>query len=411
MEIAIICPLKDDKPFYSLTSVIKAQVQMLSYYRHKVTLIVRDDYKGAPFSGASLLRILPSGQLVDYRTKHDLSDDHREMANQTAMILSSRVDQFDLIITHDVIFTGFNLPYALAMMAVANDNPSIPWLHWIHSLPVTSRDWYDFSYYGSNSRIVYPNIKWLSHVSEVYNSAPVIHIPHIVDLRVNNRMSEQSRRLLTFFPSMMSSDIVQLYPAATDRFESKGVRDLINLFSLIKSRGHTVCLIIANQHSHRRKAMLVDPIVYYERVAKRSGLKPYEDFFFTSELMNGKFADGVPQSTLLDLFPFTNTFFFPSRSESFGLGLIEALTCSSLAVAYNESLNLPIPLGKGNNSFALGQVEDYFTPSDVLNKVADCLIKELNTNSSIIARDYIRKHLNPNVIYNKYYRNALSSLC
>lgn len=411
MEIAIICPLKDDKPFYSLTSVIKNQIQMLSLFRHKVSFIVRADYKGANFAGASLLRLLPPGDLVDYRTKYSLSEEHRELANNTALVLSSRIDQFDLVITHDIVLTGFNLPYALAVMSIAQDNPSIPWLHWVHSFPHESKDWYDFKYYGENSKIVYPNIIGLNDVSLKFNVAPTIFIPHIVDLRINNRMSEQSRRLFNLIPGMSNSDFVQLYPAATDRFESKGIRDLIGLFGLLKRRGYSVCLVVANQHSHRRKAMLADPIVYYERVAKRSGLIPYQDFFFTSEMMNGRFVNGVPQSTLLDLFPATNTFFFPSRSESFGLGLVEALSCSALAVAYNDSLNLPVPLGNSVGNFPLGCVEDYFTPASVLEGAADYLVDQVFNTPTIVARDYIRKQLNPSAVYNNHYKEVFSTIC
>lgn len=411
MDIAIICPLKDDKPFYSLTSVIKNQIQMLSLFRHKVSIIVRSDYKGANFAGASLLRLLPSGDLIDYRTKYSLSEEHRSLANDTALILSSRVDQFDLVITHDIVLTGFNLPYALAIMSVAQDNPSVPWLHWVHSFPFESKDWYDFKHYGENARIVYPNASALDEVSLKFNVAPAIFIPHIVDLRVNNRMSEQSRRLFSSIPGMNSADFVQLYPAATDRFEAKGIRELIDLFGLLKRRGYSVCLVVANQHSHRRKAMLADPIVYYERVAKRSGLIPYQDFFFTSEMMNGRFVDGVPQATLLDLFPATNTFFFPSRSESFGLGLVEALSCSALAVAYNDSLTLPVPLGTPVGKFPLGCVGDHFTPVSVLEEVADYLVAQVSNTPAIVARDYIRKSLNPAAVYNTYYKEAFSAIC
>lgn len=411
MEICIIAPLKSSDPTYSVAGVIRTQAAILAAHRHKVTIIVNEDYSGPGIQGASLQKILPSAELVDYRSKLNISAAHEELANDIAVLLSSRVSQFDVVFTHDLIFTGWYLPYALAIMSVSaeNEDTNLKWFHWVHSFPFSTKDWWDLNYYAGDHTIVYPNPVSLDCISDIFNTTKVISIPHALDPRAIHRFTDPAKDIVELVPSLLTADIVQIYPAATDRFESKGIRELTNLFGLLKKSGRSVCLVIANQFSGRREARLVDPVYYYENVARRCGLEPYVDYIFTSELFSGKYVDGVPQRVLFELMALANLFVIPSKSESFGLGLLEAVMAGTVVCVANEHLNLPI---KQYTSFDFKSPSspDQFINIRSMSELVDWIINEMDNNQVVKAKTLVRQQFNPISIYNNYYKPLLASI-
>jgi hypothetical protein len=408
MEICIVAPLKSADPTYSVAGVIKSQVALLATHRHKVTVIVNEDFSGSGMPGAVLQKLLPSTELTDYKSKLNISKKHEEFANDVAVILSSRIPQYDIIITHDIIFTGWNLPYALALMSVAaeNENEDLRWFHWIHSFPFSNRDWWDINHYAGNHTVVYPTKAALKQVGEAFNATKIKCVPHVVDPRVINRFIDQTKDIIELVPAILSADIVQVYPAATDRFESKGIRELTNLFGMLKKAGHSVCLIIPNQFSGRRDNRLIDPITYYENVARRCGLEPYVDYVFTSELMGGKYKDGLPQRVLFELMTLSNLFVIPSKSESFGLGLLEAVTSGTVVCVANEHLNLPIHQYTSFDFKGPGE-SDMFIDASKMSELVDWISNEMMTNPIVKTKTTVRQQFNPTAVYNNHYKKLL----
>jgi len=409
LNIAIIAPVSNSLPTYSISSVVRSQCEMLHAQRHNVTVICNIDFSGPGFAGASLSKIIPEIELTDYRSKLNLSKEHEDFATELSTILSPRLLIFDVILTHDLIFTGWNLVFALAIMSLSAENPKTKWYHWIHSYPFVQRDWYDMAHYTGDHYIVYPTLQDLKYVGEVFNTKKVICVPHVVDCKSIYRLSDQAKVLVDLIPAMQTADIIQVYPADTSRLNSKGARELINLFGLLKKSGRSVCLIIANQFSGRRDATLVDPVYYFEKVARRCGLEPYTDFIFTSELLNGKYKEGVPQKILFELMSFANLFVMPSKSESFGLGLLEALMASGVICVANEHLNLPIKQHTSFDFKAINAVDTNISMSEMAPLV-DWIIEQLDTNSVVKSRTIIRQQFNPLFIYNNYYRPLLASV-
>ena len=411
MDIAIICPLSNVDATYSLTTVIRTQHAVLTRHGHKVTIIVNEDFQNRANSGiptSHFLRILPVTTQVDYRSKLNISEEHEQFAAKVAQILAPRLPQFGVIFTHDLILTGHFLPFALAIMSISADNEALTWYHWIHSAPITRRDWFDLRHYSGSHIVVYPTSLGIPLVKEAFNTENVICVPHIVDYRSVHRFSEPAREIVDLIPALQTADVVQIYPAATDRFESKGIRELTNLFGLLKRSGRSVCLVIANQFAGRRDARLVDPVYYYEKVARRCGLVPYTDYIFTSELYNGKYKEGLPQKILLELMTLANLFVIPSKSESFGLGLLEALVAGGAICVANEHLNLPI---KQHTSFDFKTFNSEVHAIDIndLTKLTDWIIEELESNQVVKTKTLIRQQFNPVTVYNQYYKSILQS--
>ena len=409
MNIGIIAPISNSLPTYSIASVIRTQCEMLHSQRHNVTVICNVDFSGPGFPGASLLKIIPETELVDYKSKLNISKEHEEYATEFATIFSPRVLLFDTLFTHDLVFTGWYAPLALSIMSLSAENPKTKWYHWIHSYPFVQRDWFDMAHYTGDHYIVYPTVQDIKYIGEIFNTNKVISVPHILDCKSIYRLSDQAKVLVDLIPSIQTADIVQCYPASSDRLNSKGTRELVNLFGLLKKSGRSVCLIIVNQFAGRRDSQLVDPVYYYEKVARRCGLDPYVDFIFTSELLNGKYAEGMPQRTLFELMSFANLFVMPSKSESFGLGLLEAMMASGVICVANEHLNLPIKQHTSFDFKAINSIDQNISMNEMAPLV-DWIIEQLENNAVVKARTVIRQQFNPLFIYNNYYKPLLASV-
>lgn len=415
-SLAIIVPLRSDAAWYSLTSVIKAQARMLSEYGHKVVLFVGEDYDGCNMSGVQVKRVLPVGELKDYRSINDITPEHVELSTKTAEVLAPWLVGFDYIFTHDLVFTGRYLPYSLAIRSVSDYCRDLHWYNWIHSYPTGHKDWWDISLYHGDHKLVFPSKAGISQVAKAFLAPEdlVLHIPHIKDIRDELKFTQATNAIVDLFPAILQSDIVQCYPASTDRFNSKGIRDIIVLFGLLKHRGKSVCLIIPNQFSDRRSGRIVDPIKYYEKVARRNGLRPYEDFIFTSEILGEKYTEGLPHRIVSDLMACSNLFIFPSRSESFGFILTESILSGGCLPVLNTSSpaqmevagnqGIPFDFGDGHTPLASTEPE-----SGRFNRLVDEIIDRMTSNPVIAARTHVRQCYNQDTIYKTYYESALRS--
>jgi glycosyltransferase involved in cell wall biosynthesis len=366
-------------------------------------------------SGVQVKRIIPIGELRDYRSINDITPEHVALSTKTAEILAPWLVGFDYILTHDLLFTGLLLPYSLAIRSVSDYCRDLTWYHWVHSNPFGHKDWWDISLYHGNHKLVFPSKAGITQVAKAFLAPEdlVLHIPHIKDIRDELKFSQNTRAIIDLFPAILQADIVQIFPAFTDRFESKGVRDLIILFGLLKHRGKSVCLVIPNQFSDRRSGRIVDPVKYHEKIARRNGLRPYEDFIFTSEILGEKYIEGLPHQIVMDLMACGNLFIFPSRSESFGFTSTEAVLSGSCLPVLNKSCatqmevlgghGIPFDFGNG-----ITPVDSTEPESKRFARLADEIVDRLDSNPAIAARTYVRQNYNRNAIYEKYYRNILT---
>jgi glycosyltransferase involved in cell wall biosynthesis len=381
---------------------------MLSQEGHKVTLIVRKDYEGTGLVGVDLKPVLPVFERVSYAHKRDLIPEHKEAVLELSSRLASWLAQFDMVFTHDIIQLKYHLPYALALRNVSKKAPHLKFFHWLHSKPGAYLDWWDYSQLPQHT-IVYPSSADLSYLRATFETHNVICIPHAQDLRDVRRFRRESKDLIDMFPQLLDADLVQIYPACTDRFQAKGVRELIVSFSVLKKSGHSVCLVIVNQSAHARERRLVDPIAYLEKVALRCGLEVGKEVCFTSEILNHKYSDGVPHDVLMDLFACSNLFIFPSHTESFGMVLYEAILAGSVLPILNSSVPAVADVFGDSALYAdFGETTD--GPSSALGEqerlggMAKDISNQVLTNPILRARLLAKREFNSKTIFQTHYR-------
>lgn len=414
MKIAILTNFLEFQPGYSLTGIVKDQVTMLHKYGHEVHLFVNEKYHGEPFENAYMHCKIPFAHLTDYQSKRELSLDHKATVKATASVLRNELVGFDFAFTHDFIFTGWFLPYGLGCREAGKYLPDTYWLHWIHSIPTAGRDWWRIQWYGRQHKIIYPNETDRVRVAEQYHGAvdDVRVIPHIKDLRSWFDFDPETIEFLDWCPEIMQSDIVQVYPASVDRLEAKRVREVILILAKLKDMGVSVCLVLANQWATGTQQK--QDIDRYKRIATRNGLRVGREVVFSSEFKSGKYEVGLPKRILRELSQCANLFIFPTREESFGLVLPEAILSGGVLPIINRSLTMQLEVsGFTTLGFDFGSYNnkiEHPNEGNFLQGVAMIILGRMQQNESIMAKTFVRKRYNWDNIYNRFYAPIMAEV-
>lgn len=414
-KIAILTTFREFIPGYSLTGIVWDQYKLLARHGHQVDIFVTEDYHGignpSDFKEIKkkILKLVPKATLTDYSTLRQMSKEHIEVSNKMSKMCLDTLSSYQVVLTHDLIFTGWNLPYGQGIRSASQSMPKTKWLHWIHSIPSASRDFWNMRDFGPKHRIVYPNKTDLKRVAQQFKTGieNCRVIPHPKDLRSWFDFSETTCSFIDDFPGMMEADIVQLYPASSDRLSAKGVKDLILIFSWIKKCGFSVCLTIANQHATNRVAP--DSPAGMQDIAVKNGLSSSE-VIFTSNWRGGEFKSGIPKRTVRELFQCSNLFIFPTNHETFGLVLPEAVLAGGVLPVLNKSLGMMSEItGMNANYIDFGAFNNSIKRADKFHEVAARnIIGMLHNNESVRTKTHIRQRYNWDNLYRKFYQPIIA---
>jgi glycosyltransferase involved in cell wall biosynthesis len=416
-KISILTNFTDFHPGYSLTGIVKDQCRMLTEHGHDVCVVVseqfNDESRGEKFFrelGVEVFPALPQPDLVDYRSEKEISEEHKADVKKISHVLKNILPGSDFVFTHDFVFTGWNLPYALALMEsgreLRREGHLIKYLHWIHSLPAQGFDWWNLKRYGPGHKLIYPNKTDALRVATAYQCkvADVKVIPHIKDLRSFMEFDPETDLLIKNYPGLMQSDIVQIYPVGSDRLKAKHLRDVIILFRAFKKMGFSVCLCVCNSWATGREPM--QDVEHFERIAMRNGLTRQE-FFFTSRFSE-KYKTGVPIRMVRELLMCSNVMIYPTQEESFGLIGLEAALAGGCLVVLNKSLDMMLEVHGFSSLFVnFGSFEvkpkHAVSEREYFDLVAALIVGRMRENESINCKTFHRQFHNWDYIYNRHY--------
>jgi glycosyltransferase involved in cell wall biosynthesis len=416
MNIAILTTFQEFSPGYSLTGIVKDQARMLANYGHKVYLYVSERYHGEKFSDdVTLCKDIPFSHLKDYRSRLDLTEDHKALITKTAEVLTSTLQQREIQIafTHDFIFTGWFMPYGQGCRVATPALPKVGWLHWIHSIPSIKSDWWKINEYGKKHKIVYPNWTDRTRVAEQYRGLDdhVRIIPHIKDLRSFFEFSDETCRFIKAYPAVMQADVVNILPASVDRLSSKRVDMVMKILGEIKAMGKSVCLVVCNQWATGRQQK--EDTNKFREVGKQAGLVSGKDMIFTSDFESPKFDVGIPTRMVRELFLCSNLFIFPTREESFGLVVPEASLAGGVLPVLNKSLQMQMEIS-GNHAlyFDFGSYhQSWVCPSEQYwIDLATIIVARMRENEAIKTKTFMRQRYNMDYLYHNAYAPVMQEM-
>lgn len=409
MKIAVILASRYLDSKYAAVSVVENQLRMLIQNGHQPVLLLRTECKRSykNLKGVKYRRCLPSFDLYWYKN-FNLRKKDRPWLEKSIKALSRNLKDVDLVITHDIIALPQLYVYNLAVRKVAKRIPRLKWLHWIHSLSLGDNPLW--GRVNKRTRLVIPNREQrgrmakdfgcrLRDVKTVYHSLDTLSFP----------LHPLTRTLIKAW-DLLNADIIQLYPADARRPSVKQVNVVIDIFAKLKERGRKIRLVVADHYciddlSRKKTERLVE-------LALKRGLAKNE-IFFTSRFQPPRWERGIPREVVLELFRYvTNLFIFPSIFETSSLVMLEAASGANLLVLNKDLAFLKDFIGPKNALFyRFGYAEDPkdFTSREIAN-IADRIIKKLDQEMCLNARQRVRQRFSSDWIYKNQLQPLLRSL-
>ena len=314
-------------PAYSLNRVTQDQIKMLISGGYEPVVIVGEGFKPIEMYEKAEIREIPNVPCHNNITKDDTFDDDVEKIYQA---MKKHLADIDVVITHDFVYQPAALKHNLASRRIAQENPKIKWLHWIHSAtppytlanlrPYFQQDYLELvekpfpnSFYIAFNQIAMPSISRNFNVDR----SMVKYVPHPIDLPRFYGMDEVADRLFDEHDIHLA-DAVCVYPIRLDR--GKQVEYVIKTMAQLKEFEMDVRVIIADFHSTGG-----DKVTYREELKNLAidwQLSPQE-CIFTSEF-DKAWEVRVPWETLTKLVQYSNVYMHPSVSETYSLTTQEA---------------------------------------------------------------------------------------
>lgn len=356
-------------------------------------------------------------------------DDRAENVEQQVDIVYKQMDELlpdgAIVLTHDLIFLPDYTVYNLAARRLANDRPSIKWIHWIHSAtnPITigqERGMFGELYAQAlsspfpNSLIAYPNSYDRKRVAQSFNFEEdhIIEVPHSTD--PTEGMNPLVQRLYDQL-DLGKPDILIIYPCRLDR--GKTVEAVIRYIAGCRRIGLKASAIFCDFQSTGG-----DKVTYREELKKLAEEQDVADrITFLSEFDDLASME-VSHDIILDLFSLSNIFIMPSKSETYSLVTQEAMMRGNLCIINHDFAPFRQIFGDGaiyrrfdganiSDSGDHGEIKVSFENIDAYY---EALAKEmrywLENDKVLKAKTWVRTRRNPDYIFENYIEPIILAL-
>ena len=324
---------------YSLTSVVRDQLQALVKYKYKTVLFVLPSFKDDKLvpEGVEIRKVIPQIILEPYKELR-YPDHWKEDVRKVKEMLEKNASDITDMICHDIFFIDCYLPYNIALR---ESNLKCNIYAWTHSAP-SFRPQLDNNPHA-NRFVLPPRTKlvYLNHYQD--NDLAEMYGAWIKDVRIVHN-SRDPRMFWDLDPfvnklinkySLLEKDIISVYPLSTPRMISgKGLDKAIKLLSKLKELNYKVCLIALNAHANaeRDKNQIRQTSIW---ASDRGILNT--DLIFSSMEDAPTYEAGVSPKIISDFFRLSNVFIFPTTSENCSLVLLEAMMAGNL-LALNKQV-------------------------------------------------------------------------
>lgn len=336
-KVAILTSFSDLQKAYSLNIIVQYQIKMLLLGGYKPTVIVHDTLtpEGIYAHPGVTLERIPNFPCHNEVKKDDTFDEDVELTEKRLMEI---LKDFDVCLTHDVIYQPACLKHNMASRRVAKKLPKLKWLHWIHSAtapqlltmvrPIFSDEYTNLLEQPfPNSFYIYPNDYAVPSVATNFNipveNVKVVH--HPTDICQFLGIGEDVEKIVYQY-NMLTVDAMATYPCRLDT--GKQVEIVVKTMAMLKDFDLSIRVVCVDFHS-------TGP----EKIEYRNKIKQVaidyklnsDELLFTSELAP-QWEVECPQSVVRDLQLLSNVFIMPSVSETYSLVAQEAALTKQVVV-------------------------------------------------------------------------------
>lgn len=320
--------LKSYSPIIVVGEQIK-QLQRAGYEPIMITTEGWDPPKDSVFFGVPTAHLYPSGghDVVDDIFESDVLDIYRRFEDI--------IPNGSVVLTHDLIFLPDYVKHNIAARRLAEKNPKIRWLHWVHSATSPNTLIQERSIYGEqykelllskfpNSIICYPNAEDIPRVAKnfSYEEDEIVEVPHSTD--PTEGMSRLVKDVYDI-RRLSEADVLCIAPMRLDR--GKNPQMIVRLMKGCMDVNMTSHVVFCDfQSTGDDKVVLRNEC---NDLAKELGVE--DRVTFLSEF-DGEAMLEIDHTSVLDLFGLSNVFICPSRSETYSLTTQEAMLKGNLCI-------------------------------------------------------------------------------
>jgi hypothetical protein len=361
-KVAVLTDFSYLPPQYGLVPTVLAQLDTLIRHGVDTTLIVMEGFQNHPDAKkipkeVKVLIAVPFMHLYDYSLgsveQEELvgpigeppTPDSKPKTNLKKQIqlatemFETHLPAFDVIITHDILYQTWKIPFNAAIRAVADKHPNIKWVHWCHSAPQPrphNIGYPDILRFTSmpNSIWVTPNESMASGFALQFN----IGIDHVKAVYHQINLDELMRHPLSIEllhkHKLNEAAILIVCPTRIDHAAGKRLDKIAALAGHLNKLAPTKLLFLNSWSGGEENKNTVN---WIRDAALKTGLSQ-DGIIFTSE-HNKKWLNGVPHQVVFDMLTLSNVFILASEAETFSLITAEAAITKNLLVL-NDDLSM-----------------------------------------------------------------------
>ena len=247
---------------------------------------------------------------------------------------------YQTIITHDTIFITHYLTHNQALRNIASKYPKIKWLHWLHSGPSARET--EVGYPSNlrytafpNSVLISPNETMTTKFAEMYNMPKknVKVVYHTFDPIKFFDMHPLSAAMIEKY-DLINCDALIVWATRIDHPDGKGMPYAMRLLGQLNKFANVKMLFLNSWSNHDGARTVIKGL---KNEAYKWGT-PEGNVSFSSE-MGAEWELGVPKQVVRDMYNIGEMFVFPTQSETFSLGMVEAAACKNMLML-NEELEV-----------------------------------------------------------------------
>ncbi len=417
MKIAILTMFNGLSNTYSLVNVVESHLNIFLNKNLAVKMLVSEDcpdkerygiFNDKRLEWVKITNRLNGKQIhwYDYNEPNGLL--HSTFYDEVDIISSDFVKNLkdvDVCFMHDILYQGWHYVHNIAIRKAQKLLPNVKFISFTHSFPVNRPNIINDEFYGrytpmDNTIFAYPTISGLPALAKQYNVGegfcrPIYNL-NPVFLGMHKDVIKLQEKV-----NLLEPEILIIYPARLT--PGKQPEKIVMLAGAI----HKYCEKSVKVIFCDFESMDIDSQLYKNNIKKIGidyGIEE-DNIIFTTDY---GFSKGLQREAILDLFTLSNLYVCPSKSESFGLTVLEASSRGNFIVL-NEAVPALYELGKTLNSYFMRwnarnfgfNTFEHYTPSEKLyNKEhAEIIINQMRENPVINGKTKTRTMYNDEWIW------------